>query len=208
MVRNLLWDLDGTLIDTQPAVTFAISRSLSEMGFSVALNVVDGLVRQGSLDSCVETLAARYRFSPDDLRRRSAEIYREIPFEKQLTFSGVREVCAWVQANGGLNIILTGRPLVVARVMLAAHDLSALFADILSADQGYPCKPDPAIVNAAIEKHSLCLSETMLIGHRESDILAGQAAGVLTCLSGAAQINPSPDLHIMSYAALLDYLKG
>ncbi|MFO7583234.1 MAG: hypothetical protein R6W69_00780 [Anaerolineales bacterium] len=46
MIRHLLWDLDGTLFDTYPAITYAISKSLNELGGAMALNVIDGLARQ------------------------------------------------------------------------------------------------------------------------------------------------------------------
>ena len=43
MIRNILWDVDGTLFDTYPAITYAISKSLNKMGLSIALNVIDGV---------------------------------------------------------------------------------------------------------------------------------------------------------------------
>ncbi len=100
MIRCLLWDTDGVLFDTRPAVTYAISRSLNELGYAIALNVVDDLARQ-SLDFCVDTLAARFRLDPGLLRQRSAEHYRQIPPERQPPFPGAREVCAWIAARGG-----------------------------------------------------------------------------------------------------------
>lgn len=172
MIRHLIWETDGVLFDTRPAVTYAISRSLNEMGYTIALNVVDGLARQ-SLDYCVETLAARFGLAPDLLRQRSAERYRQIPPERQPPFPGAAEVCAWIAAHGGLNLIATSRKVDATRALLAAHGLTDLFADIFSLEQSYPCKPDPAILLAALEKHALNPAETMLIGHRECDIQAG-----------------------------------
>ena len=45
-VRNILWDVDGALFDTYPAITYALSRTLNELGLSIALNVIDSLARQ------------------------------------------------------------------------------------------------------------------------------------------------------------------
>ncbi len=205
MIRHLLWDVDGTLFDTGPAVTYAISRSLNEMGYTIPLNVVDGLARQ-SLDVCVDTLAARFQLDPALLRQRSGECYRRIPPERQPPFPGAGEVCAWVAVRGGLNLIVTARKLESTRALLAAHGMTALFAEIFSAEQCYPCKPDPAILLAALEKHALNPVEALLIGHRESDIQAGQAAGVATCLFGRAEVSSSPSLRVQDYGALLVYL--
>ena len=207
MIRHLIWDVDNVLFDTAPIVTYAICQSLNEMGYAIALNVVDDLARQ-SLDFCVETLAARCKLDLSLLHQRSAERYHQISPHRQLPFPKVSEVCAWIVAQGGTNLIATARKLASTRALLSSHGLSGLFAGIFSLEQGYPCKPEPAILDAALEKHALIPAETMLVGHRAHDIQAGQAAGVATCLFGTAKISYQPTLRVENYAALLVYLKN
>ena len=206
MIRNLIWETDGVLFDTNPAVTYAISQSLNEMGCSIALNVVDDLARQ-SLEHCVDTLAARFKLDPALLHQRSAERYRQIPPERQLPFPGAREVCAWIVARGGLNLIVTARKAESTRALLAAHGMIDLFRDIFTPEQGYPCKPNPAILLAALEIHALNPAETLLICRNEHDIQAGQAAGMATCLFGSADVSSLPSLRVKEYRALLTYLE-
>ena len=67
VIRNILWGVDGTLFDTTPAITYAISKSLNEPGHSLALNVIDGLACQ-SLDHCLTTLSKRFKLDPKLLR--------------------------------------------------------------------------------------------------------------------------------------------
>lgn len=205
MIRNLIWETDGVLFDTHPAVTYALSQSLNEMGCSIALNVVDDLARQ-SLEHCVETLAARFQLDPALLRQRSAERYRQIPPERQLPFPGAREVCAWIAARGGLNLIVTARKAESTRALLAVHEMTKFFSDIVTPEQGYPCKPNPAILLAALEQHALKPAESLLICRNEYDIQAGQAAGMATCLFGAAEVSSLPSLRVPDYAALQKYL--
>ena len=142
MIKNILWDLDGTIFDTYPAITYAISKSLNNMGFSVALNVIDGLARQ-SIDHCMETLSQRFKLDPDLLRTQFAESYREISPAKQIPFPGVHEVCAWIYQHHGLNVIVTHRRVQSTQELLDFHKLTSCFDDILSSEQGYPRKPDP-----------------------------------------------------------------
>lgn len=202
MIRHLLWDIDGVLFDTRPAVTYAIRQALNEMGCAITLSVMDDLARQ-SLEYCVDTLAARFKLDPDLLRQRSAEHYRQIPPERQPPISGAREVCAWIAARGGLNLIVTARKAESTCALLAAHGMTGLFSDIFTLEQGYPCKPNPAILLAALEKHALNPAETLLICRQETDIQARQAAGVATCLFGAAQASSLPSLRVRDYKALL-----
>ena len=205
MIRNLIWETDGVLFDTHPAVTYAISQSLNEMGCSIALNVVDDLARQ-SLEHCVDTLAARFKLDPTLLRQHSAEHYRQIPPERQLPFPGAREVCAWIAARGGLNLIVTARKAESTRALLAAHGMTDLFRDIFTPEQGYPCKPNPAILFAALETYALKPAEALLICRNEHDIQAGQAAGMATCLFGSEDVSSLPSLRVKDYKALPMYL--
>jgi len=207
VIRNLIWETDGVLFDTHPAVTYAISQSLNEMGYAIPLNVVDDLARQ-SLDFCVDTLAARFKLDPALLRLRSAEHYRQISPERQPPFPGAREVCDWIVKRGGLNLIATARKAESTHALLAAHEMTDLFRDIFTPEKGYPCKPNPAILLAALKKHDLNPAKTLLICRHENDIQAGQAVGVATCLFGVAEVSILPSLQVTSYHGLLTFLKG
>ena len=205
MIKNILWDVDGTLFDTYPAITYAISRSINEMGLSIALNVVDGLTRQ-SLELCLETLSRRFKLDPDLLRQRFAESYRSVDPANQLPFPGVRKVCELIHTHGGLNVIITHRRVQSTQGLLDAHDMNSYFDDVYSAEQGYPRKPDPAMALAALEKHAMQPDKTLFIGDRDIDIQAGRAAGVRTCLFGVTDLSIPADIRISHYDQLLEIL--
>ncbi len=206
MAKNILWDVDGTLFDTYPAITYAISKSLNEMGLSIAMNVIDGLARQ-SLNLCVETLSQRFKLDPDLLHRRFAESYQTVDPANQLPFPGVCEVCGLIHARGGLNIAVTHRDVRSTQRLLSAYALAPFFSDIFSVEQGYPRKPDPAMVLAALEIHALNPDQTLLVGDRDTDIQAGRTAGLKTCLFGQAGPADLADFQIESYAQLLSHIK-
>ena len=205
MIRNILWDVDGTLFDTYPAITYAISQALNGLGQVAALNVIDSLARQ-SIEHCMATLAQRFRLDPDLLRRRYLAAYASLPLANQPPLPGVEGVCAAVQRRGGRNVAVTHRDVRSTQALLDAHGLAPLFAGIVSVEQGYPRKPDPAIVLAALRLHALEPAETWMVGDRELDIQAGQAAGVRTCLYGRASLAQPADLLIDHYSQLLAHL--
>lgn len=206
MIKNILWDVDGTLFDTYPAITFAISKTLKEAGVSAAMNMIDGLARQ-SLEYCLQILSQRFKLDPDLLRRRFAESYGTVSPANQPPFPGVREVCELIHTNGGLNIIVTHRAVSSTRSLLDAHDMTSLFDAVFSVEQGHPRKPDPAMLEAAIRQFELDKTETMVVGDRDLDIQAGRAAGVRTCLFGQAQIAARVDFKMDDYSQLLELLK-
>ena len=206
MFKNILWDVDGTLFDTYPAITYAISKSINEMGFSIALNVIDGLVRQ-SLSQCVETLSQRFKLDPDLLRRQFSESYLKVDPANQPPFPGVREVCEFIHEHGGLNIAVTHRSVQSTQMLLDIHGLAPYFTDIFSIEQGYPRKPNPKIIQAALDDHALNPNETLLVGDRDLDIQAGRVAGVRTLLFGGAELITPADFQIDHYSQLLSRLK-
>ena len=206
VIKNILWDVNDTLFDTHPAVTYAFSKTLSGMGCSIALNVIDGLVRQHP-DDCVTILSQRFKLDPDLLRAKFRESYRAVSPTNQPPFPGVREVLEFIHQLGGLNLAITHRSVDSTQRFLDAHAMSALIDDIVSSQQGYPSKPDPSMALAALSKHSLNPDETLLIGDRERDILAGRAAGIQTCLFGKNNPSINVDIQISEYHSLLDYLK-
>jgi HAD superfamily hydrolase (TIGR01509 family) len=206
MFKNILWGVDGILFDTYPAMTYALSKTVNELGVSIGLNVIDGLARQ-SISHCLETLSLHFKLNPNLFRRRFYESYWKVDPANQLPFPGVREVCKLIHARGGLNIVVTHRDLQSTQMLMEAHNLASHFADIFSVEQGYPLKPKPAMVLAALEKYSLNPDETLLIGDREIDIQAGRAASVRTLLVGGAKLPPPADFQIDHYSQLLILLQ-
>lgn len=206
MIKNILWDVDGTLFDTYPAITYAISKTLNDMGLSVALNIIDTLARQ-SLDHCMDTLSRRFKLDLNALRQKFAVSYEAIPPAKHSPFPGVSHLCAFICDQGGVNIIVTHRSMESTQQLLDAHGFAHFFAGIFSVAQGYPRKPDPAMLEAAIQEFRLKRSETLMIGDRELDIQAGHATGIRSCLFGQAQFASHADFQIDHYSQLLSLLQ-
>jgi HAD superfamily hydrolase (TIGR01549 family) len=204
--KNILWDVDGALFDTYPAITYALSKALNGMGQSVALNVIDGLARE-SLGHCIDTLSQRFKLDPDLLHARFSESYRKVDSANQSPFPGVREMCEFVHERGGLNIAVTHRSTQSTQMLLDAHGLAPYFTKVFGVEQGDLRKPDPQIIKAALDEHALNPNETLLIGDHELDIQAGRAANVRTILFGRAELKTSADFQIERYSQLLSRLK-
>ncbi|RPI99911.1 MAG: HAD family hydrolase, partial [Chloroflexi bacterium] len=96
--------------------------------------------------------------------------------------AGVILACQRVLAAGGRNYIITHRGSASLMALLDWYRVGGLFADFVTRDDGFPRKPDPAAFNAVIDRHGLCRDEVLVVGDRKLDVLAGQAAGVHTCL--------------------------
>ena len=207
MIRNLIWDVDGTLFDTYPAIVQAFLQALESLGQSAPMSQVDSLARVG-LSHCARELAAQFGLVVDELADRFGELYTAIPKVLQVPFEGVKAVCKVIVAGGGINTIATHRGYESTEELLTTHAMCDFFTQIVAGDEGYPKKPNPAAFQAIIDKCGLDPRETAAIGDRDVDILAGKAAGLWTCLFRGDGLGVNPDFAFSDYRNLLHYLEG
>jgi HAD superfamily hydrolase (TIGR01509 family) len=205
MLRNIIWDVDGTLFDTYPAMAAAMRAAMADFGVDEPDDRLEALARV-SMGHCISTVSAAHHLDEETVERSFLAHYAGAQPEDQPPFPGVREVCEAVCAAGGKNVIVTHRRRVTTLELLAVHDMSRYFSGHITADDGFVRKPDPAAFIAALENFGLPAAETMTVGDRDIDILAGRAAGVFTCLFGPAADGVTPDLTIRNFDELHRYL--
>jgi phosphoglycolate phosphatase-like HAD superfamily hydrolase len=201
VIRYLIWDVDGTLFDTYPALARAVGAALRDLGAHASSDWIESLARK-SLSYCMSTLAGKFKVKLEELERGFERHYTHIPLREQAPFPGVVGICEYVCSIGGMNVIVTHRGRESTMGLLAAHDMTPYFEDSVTGADGYPRKPNPAAFEAMIGQHGLRREETLAVGDREIDILAGQAAGVRTCLFGAQLEEVTADYRIVDYADL------
>ena len=200
-IRNIIWDVDGTLFDTYPAIARAFRAALHESGRDAGLGRIMTLARD-SLAHCAASLAEEYGLDQAGFEAVVARHYERTRPEDQPPFPGVKEVCEQICRDGGQNVIVTHRGPRGTAELLAAGGLSELFSGWITRADPYPRKPDPAAFNAIISRHGLRRDATMTIGDRDIDVLSGKAAGVVTCFFGVAPAGVEADIAITDFGEL------
>ena len=176
-MKNYIWDFDGTLFDTYPAMVdgawqalkdFGISMDKKEIYFKMKKYSTSYLINESNLNAKeFNELFHRYE-------KESTEVSRPFPETKQ--------VLEMLKDNGGRHFILTHRLTESTWGLLKEHRLAHLIEEVVGIDQDFPRKPDPASLNYLIDTFHLERTDTMMIGDRRLDIEAGKNAGVATCL--------------------------
>jgi phosphoglycolate phosphatase-like HAD superfamily hydrolase len=202
MFKNIIWDVDGTLFDTYPAIAGAFRLALHDLGRDSPLDQIELLAR-GSMEACIRALAEEHGLSSDEITAGFSAHYAAMKPEDEPPFEGVIQVCEHVCRIGGRNVIVTHRSRRGTERLLEENNMQQYFAGWLTADDEYPRKPDPAAFNAAIQFHHLKPAETLTIGDRDLDVLAGRAAGLFTVRFGTDSADAIADLTIQDYAALM-----
>lgn len=177
--RVFIWDFDGTLYNTYPETVRAYGELLSEAGIQVPPEVLEEKARE-SFSALHAYLTAEYGLDREfylkcHARRRELEPLFSRPFP------GAKEFCKKVVASGGENWLYTHRD-ESALPLLRLAGMEELFSDFLLATDGFPWKPAPDALNALVERNNRAKSDCVMIGDREIDVLAGNNAGMDSCL--------------------------
>ncbi len=183
--RAILWDLDGTLVDTAPDLAGAVQDLCRRHGRQVPDYA--GL-RQTASHGAPGLLGRAFGFSPGDpeyarLREEFLELYVLRQHRESRLFPGIPEILEETARRGIPWGIVTNKPGHLTRSLLATLRFPVPPAVVISGDTTARAKPDPMPVRAALETLSLNAETVPFIGDDRRDIRAGQAAG---CPSWAA----------------------
>ena len=182
-MKLAIFDMDGTLIDSQAVIVAAMDAAFAGVGLSppgreATLSIV-GL----SLPQAMDRLAPR-EAGPEMLAR-LVEAYRD-GFSSQRArlgegavplYPGARAALEGLHQAGWTLGVATGKSRRGVDHAFAAHDLGGFFATVQTAD-GHPSKPHPSMVLRALEETGAPAGAAVMIGDTTFDIEMGVAAGV------------------------------
>jgi len=212
--RSIIFDFDGTLVDSRSDIAGAQLWALNQLG-------VTHYTPEDLFPYIGKTLQVTFtHLLPPAMHHRIDEavrLYREFyPPRSLLTttlFPGVRETLDTLRARGALMAIAsTKKESTILRV--AEHfRISSSFVQLQGSDD-LPYKPDPSIVRKIITDQRWDPAGTLMVGDTDNDILAGQRAGIATCAVTYGSLTEeqlrlySPDHVIRSLPELLAIVDG
>lgn len=194
-LRLVVFDVDGTLIDSQQHILAAMAEAFAAVGAAfpgrAAVLAIVGL----SLPVAVGRLAPDL---PEETRARIVELYRQGfgRFRAQAApplFPGAAEALGHLQARPEVLLgVATGKSRRGLTHVLETHGLRGRFATLQVADD-HPSKPHPAMLHAALAETGAEPARAVMVGDTTFDIEMGRAAGMAT-LGVAWGYHPASDL--------------
>ena len=194
----VLFDLDGTLLDTAPDMVAALDALLAEQGHGpveyahARLHVSKGAIGLINLafGALGIDLQEAHRLS---LRDRYLEIYAQQLCQQTTLFDGMVEVLARLEAAGMRWGIVTNKPGFLAEPLLEQLGLLRRSATLVSGDTLPERKPHPRPLLFAAEQLGMKPGQFAYVGDDTRDIEAGNAAGMTTVAAAYGFIPPDED---------------
>lgn len=208
-IKLLIFDLDGTLIDSLDDLTDATNRMLSRFSRpELTREQVRLLVGQG-----VRNLVERAMpgMTEDEIDEGLAIFlaYNEAHIaDNTRLYPGVTETLERLQGRGRELAVISNKNVGLCRKILAILGIEAYFAEVLGADSLPFRKPSPEPVLKLLRDFGVSPAEAAMVGDSINDVAAGRGAGVMTigCTYGYGDISElgEADCRIDSFAELID----
>jgi phosphoglycolate phosphatase len=186
-IDAVVFDLDGTLIDSASDIAHAINATLASVGLQpVDLATVQGWIGNGPNALIASALKARGADSTDlalceRLHQRFIEASHAAPFDHGTVYPGVIE--ALRRLHGQLPLaVVTNKPTPLAQAVIEAAGLQPYLLHVQGADSAAQRKPLPLTLQSTAQALGVPVARVLMVGDAPPDVLAAQAAGCAAAL--------------------------
>jgi pyrophosphatase PpaX len=192
-VRGVVFDLDGTLVDTMPLVLRMFAHAISP--FRRPLTDEEWRAQLGGPP---ERILERLLGNKGDAQQAMMRLadYERAQLQQVTTFPGMKSLLGELRRVGISLGVWTGRDRSSTQTLLDEHGVGELLTAWTCGDDLPSHKPDPAGLLAVLEALKLRPSEALFVGDSECDVAAGAALGVKTLwITHGLQVNPMVERH-------------
>jgi phosphoglycolate phosphatase len=182
-MNAVLFDLDGTLVDSRADLARAINLTRRDCGLAarpvreIAACVGEGLrtLAQRAIPECGPAML-------DELVERARRHYRAHLLDETAPYPGVRELLACLRAGGWRLAVVTNKPRDLTDPLLDGLALLPLLDAVVGGGECAALKPDPAPLRLAVARLGIDdLTGSWMVGDHFTDLAAGRRLGLRCC---------------------------
>jgi phosphoglycolate phosphatase len=216
-INCLLFDLDGTLIDSRSDLARSVNLTLTDLGRrQLDESEIAGFVGDGVwvlIRRCLKAADPEHREPDTEMHRQALALLRKHYSEQMLVqtrlYPNVRETLSRFDAKK--IALVTSKESDFASQLLEHFGLMTYFDCIIGGNTLPERKPDPKPVEEAMRRLGCAAEESVMVGDSENDVIAGRSAGTRTCAvtygfrSRQQLLATGPDVVIDDFNQLGDY---
>jgi phosphoglycolate phosphatase len=185
-ITFLIFDLDGTLIDSRLDLIHSVNAMLDHLGLAeLAGDVVASYVGDGA-----PMLVRRALGDPtdEDFFKQGLEYflayYREHKLDCTAAYPGIKNALSRIGSSNGSRrqmAVLSNKPVIPARAIVQALGLNDFFVNVYGGNSFPTKKPDPLGVHTLLKETGHSVESSIIVGDSSIDIVTGSNAGIWTC---------------------------
>lgn len=217
-IKLLIFDLDGTLIDSRLDLVHSVNATLRYMGRpELPEDLIASYVGDGAPMLIRRTLGAEA--DNEALVRQGLEhflaYYKEHKLDHTRVYDGIREALVAIRnsGNGALRkmAVLSNKPVNPSRAIVQALGLAEFFVSVYGGNSFATKKPDPEGAQTILQETETRAEEALIVGDSAVDVATGRNAGVWTCgvtygfAPHTLEANP-PDVQVDTPSELVEVL--
>lgn len=213
-VKNLIFDFDGTLVDTAPLIIKTMQATMRVMNLPIRDNEQCRAVIGLRLEDIPDILWPDIHGIGEEFSKTYRSIFNELKFPLSVAcYPKVTKTLRTLLSEGYGMAVASSRNHKSLNEYLRLFGISDCFSTVIGGDDVTNGKPAPDTVLQILKTEGWNPKETMVVGDAEFDIIMGKEAGVLTCgvtygYGSARELkNAKPDFMIPRFSDLLTILK-
>jgi len=205
---DIVWDFDGTLIDTYPNLSRIYEETLSSFGFHATNEEIRAKLSI-SIGYAHRYYAEKYGIDCAALRQRYSEQREEngLCVDEMILYPGVENTLKAIKESGRRNHLYTNRNRLALRY-LEEFNILQYFEGFVTGENIGKVKPAPDGMYVLYHQYGMSPEKTLMVGDRAVDVDAAKAAGADACFYNSNQIAvpEGTDFEIKEMEELLQYL--
>jgi HAD superfamily hydrolase (TIGR01509 family) len=179
LLRGVIFDVDGTLVDSNDAHARSWVDTFAEAGYDVPFDKVRPLIGMGADKLLPQTIGISHDSEEGKkLIKRRSEIFRERYLPGLRPLKGSRQLVMRIRSDGLKAIVATSAKDEELKGLLKAAEVDDLMEEKATASDAERSKPDPDIVEAAIDQSGISPKHLVMIGDTPYDVEAATRAAV------------------------------
>jgi phosphoglycolate phosphatase len=175
--KTLLFDLDGTLVDSKPGIETCFRETLHVLGVPLAPSTdLDWLVGPPIIDAFRHLKSQGFEFSEQEALKIFREKYKVSGVFNNVLYEGISNTLQSCLSLGFSCHVATSKPEVFAKMVISQHGLDGLFASVFGSDLDGKLNTKGKVIRHLMSSKTISANDSWMIGDREHDVL-----GALEC---------------------------